>query len=55
MRETSLVSTKMEGAIFTGAMFIRADLTNSDITAFQYKRARTLEETIMPDGRVYGE
>jgi uncharacterized protein YjbI with pentapeptide repeats len=45
----------MEGAVLTGALLIRANLSGSDLTAFQYKRARTIEEVILPTGQIYSE
>ena len=53
MKETNLEGAKMEGAILRGALLIRANLTASDVTTFQYERARTLEGTILPNGSVH--
>jgi hypothetical protein len=36
-------------------LLIRANLTGCDLTQFQYERARTLEGTIMPNGRMHEE
>jgi uncharacterized protein YjbI with pentapeptide repeats len=53
MKDTDVGSTKMEDAILTGALLIRTNFSNSDITPFQYRRARTVEEIILPTGQVY--
>lgn len=53
LKETNLMATKMEGVQLNGALLIRANFTDSDVTEFQYKRARSIEEIITPSGRVY--
>ncbi len=53
LKETQLNSAKMEDAEFTGALLIRTDFTNSDLEAYQYKRARQIEGIILPNGTVY--
>jgi len=55
LKETDVGSSKMEDAILTGAMLIRTNFINSDITSFQYRRARMIEEIILPNGQVHSE
>jgi len=55
LKDTDFGSSKMEDAVLTGAMLIRTNFASSDITAFQYRRARMIEEIVLPSGLVHSE